>query len=82
MNFMILLKLHVFIGMTSTPMIILVLGQRLIKNLEKIGTEMTTYLNISKQLNLVSVRAIQLQESFLKLRKPSTKFGMMGFSLS
>ena len=68
--------------MTSTPMIILVLGQRLIKNVEKTGTEMTTYLNFSKQLNLVSVWAIQLQESFLILRKPSTKFGMMGFSLS
>ena len=40
------------------------------------------YLNFLKQLNLVSVRATQLQEYFLMSRKPSTKYGMMAFSLS
>ena len=40
------------------------------------------YLNFLKQLNLVSVRAAQLQEYFLMSRKPSTKYGMMAFSLS
>ena len=42
---------------------------------------MTIYLNFSKQLNLASVRATQPQESFLMLRKPSTKFGLISFSL-
>ena len=51
-------------------------------DLEKTGAQMAIYLNFSKQLNLVSVRAIQLQESFLMPRKSSAKFGMIGFSLS
>ena len=34
-------------------------------DLEKTEAQMTIYLNFSKQLNLVPVRAIQLQESFL-----------------
>ena len=33
-------------------------------------------------IKLVSVRATQLQEYFLMSRKPSTKYGMMAFSLS
>ena len=41
---------------------------------------MTIYLYFSKQLNLVAVRATQLQESFLISRKPSTKIGLMDFS--
>ena len=40
------------------------------------------YLNFLKQLNLVSVRATQLQKYFVMSRKPSTKYGMMVFSLS
>ena len=48
-------------------------------DLEKTGAQMTIYLNFSELLNLASVRAIQLHESFLKSRKPSTKFGMLGF---
>ena len=35
-----------------------------------------------KQLNLVSVNATQLQESLLMSGKPSTKYGLMGFSIS
>ena len=42
---------------------------------------MVNYLNFLKQLNLASVRVTQLQEYFLKSRKPSTKHGMMAFSL-
>ena len=41
---------------------------------------MTIYIYFSKQLNLVAVRVTQLQESFLILRKPSTKIGLMDFS--
>ena len=41
---------------------------------------MTIYLYFSKQLNLVAVRATQLQESFLISRKSSTKIGLMDFS--
>ena len=50
--------------------------------LEKTGAQMTIYLNFLKQLNLVSVRATQLQEYILMLKKPSTKYGMTVFSLS
>ena len=50
--------------------------------LEKTGAQMTIYLNFLKQLNLVSVRATQLQEYFLMSKKPSTKYGMTVFSLS
>ena len=50
--------------------------------LKKTGAQMTIYLNFLKQLNLVSVRATQLQEYFLMSKKPSTKYGMTVFSLS
>ena len=49
-------------------------------DLEK--TEAQIYLNFLKRLNLVSARATQLQVLFLMSRKPSTRFGAMGFSLS
>ena len=51
-------------------------------DLEKTGAQVVIYLDFSKQLSLVSVRAIQLQESFLMSRKPSLKYGMMDLSLS
>ena len=47
---------------------------------ENIGAQI--YLNFLKQLKLASIRVTLPQEPFLMLRKPSTKFGMMGFSLS
>ena len=50
--------------------------------LGKTGAQMIIYLNFLKQLNLVSVKATQLQESALMLRKPSTKDGLMSFSIS
>ena len=51
-------------------------------DLENIGAQMTIYSNFSKQLKLASIRVTLPQESFLMLRKPSTKFGMIGFSSS
>ena len=50
-------------------------------DLENTGAQMTTYLKFSKQLKLDSIRITVQQEFFLMLRKPSIKFGMMGFSL-
>ena len=50
--------------------------------LEKTGAQTTIYLNFLKQLNLVFTKATQVQVSFLMSRKPSTKFGIMGLSLS
>ena len=41
-----------------------------------------TCLNYSKQLNLISIRVIPQQASFLMSRKPLTKSGLKGFSLS
>ena len=49
---------------------------------EKIGAQMIIDLTFLEQLSLVSVRVTQLQEYFLMSRKPSTKYGMMAFSLS
>ena len=40
------------------------------------------FLNFLKQLNLVFTKATQLQVSFLMSRKPSTKFVIMGLSLT
>ena len=42
-------------------------------DLEKTGAQVVIYLNFSKQLSLVSVRAIQLQESFLMFEKAFAK---------
>ena len=50
--------------------------------LGKTGAQMIIYLNFLKQLNLVSVKATQLQESSLMSKKPSTKYGLMGFFIS
>ena len=48
----------------------------------KTGALTKTCLNYSKQLNLISIRVIPQQASFLILRKPLTKSGLKGFSLS
>ena len=50
--------------------------------LGKTGAQMIIYLNFLKQLNLVSVKATQRQESSLMSKKPSTKYGLMGFFIS
>ena len=50
--------------------------------IEKTGAQRIIYLNFLKQLNMVSVRATQLQEYFLMSRKPLTKYGMTVISLS
>ena len=49
---------------------------------KKIGALKKTSLNYSKQLNLISIRVIPQQASFLMSRKPLTKSGLKGFSLS
>ena len=51
-------------------------------DLEKTEAQMIIYLNFLKQLNLVSIKTTQLQESFLISRKPSTKYDLIDFSLS
>ena len=48
---------------------------------EKTRAQVTIYSNFLKQLNLFSIRGTKPQVTFLMSGKPSTKFGIMGFSL-